>query len=248
MKIAMATFISYFCEKRKSMTIKVKSHDIRGIIFDMDGTMVDNMMVHHRAWQRKLASLGLELTMEEVMEQIHGVNEEILERLFGGRFTAAERKRVAWEKEAEYRKIFKSELQLVKGLPALLDQLQNMDFPFGIGTAAPAENADFVLDELNIRSYFKAIVHAGHVSKGKPNPEVFQKAASGIGIPPGHCLVFEDSPTGIYTAQNAGCKAVAVLTTHQKEEFEQYDNVVGYINDFSKVALRNDGGGWHLSL
>jgi beta-phosphoglucomutase family hydrolase len=230
------------------MTIKVKDHHIRGIIFDMDGTMVDNMMVHHRAWQRKLASLGLELTMEEVMEQIHGVNEEILERLFGDRFTPAERKQVAWEKEAEYRKIFKSELQLLKGLPALLDQLKNIDFPFGIGTAAPAENADFVLDELNIRPYFKAIVHAGHVSKGKPHPEVFQKAASGIGIAPEHCLVFEDSPTGVHTAQNAGCRVVAVLTTHQKEEFQKYDNVVGYIDDFSSVTLVQNEEKWHLSL
>ena len=52
-------------------------------IFDMDGTMVDNMMVHHRAWQRKLAALGLPLTLEEVRLQIHGINEEIIERLFG---------------------------------------------------------------------------------------------------------------------------------------------------------------------
>ncbi len=230
------------------MTLKVKEHAIRGIIFDMDGTMVDNMMVHHRAWQRKLASLGFEMSMEEVMEKVHGVNEEILEKLFGDRFTAAERKQIAWEKEAEYRAIFKPELKLVDGLPALLDQLKKIEFPFGVGTAAPAENADFVLDELGIRPYFKTVVHAGDVSNGKPHPEVFQKAASGIGIPTEHCLVFEDSPTGVHTAQNAGCLAVAVLTTHQQEEFEKYDNVVGYIEDFTAVSLKKMGDHWQIAL
>lgn len=237
-----------FAENEQPMTIRIKDHVIRGIIFDMDGTMVDNMMVHHRAWQRKLASLGLEMTLEEVMEKVHGVNEEILEKLFGDRFTPAERKQIAWEKEAEYRKIFKPELRLLQGLPTLLDQLKNIDFPFGVGTAAPAENADFVLDELGIRSYFKTVVHAGHVSNGKPHPEVFQRAASGIGIPADHCLVFEDSPTGVHTAQNAGCLAVAVLTTHRKEEFEQFENVAGYIRDFSEVILKQEEGQWRIAL
>lgn len=82
----------------------------RAFIFDMDGTMVDNMMVHHRAWQRKLAALGLDLTLEEVRQSIHGINEEILGRLFGDRFSPEERHRIAWEKEAEYRDIFLSEL------------------------------------------------------------------------------------------------------------------------------------------
>jgi len=230
------------------MIVLVNGKPIKGIIFDMDGTMVDNMMVHHRAWQRKLAALGLELTLEEVMEKIHGVNEEILERLFGDRFTSEQRKRIAWEKEAEYRNIFKKDLKLVEGLPAFLDQLKRIDFPFGIGTAAPAENANFVLDELGIRTYFKAVVHAGHVSKGKPHPEVFQKAAKGIGIAPEHCLVFEDSPTGVHTAQNAGSLAVAVLTTHQKEEFERFDNVVGVVEDFVGVEVKKEDAGWKLSF
>jgi len=89
---------------------------MKGIIFDMDGTMVDNMMIHHRAWQKQLASLGLEMSLEEVQEKIHGVNHEILERLFGDRFTPAERLQIANAKEAAYREIFLPELQLIDGL------------------------------------------------------------------------------------------------------------------------------------
>lgn len=230
------------------MILKVNDYNIRGIIFDMDGTMVDNMMVHHRAWQRKLSSLGLDWSLEEVMKKVHGVNEEILERLFEDRFTPAERRQIAWEKEAEYRNIFKNELKLVAGLPAFLNHLKERGFPIGVGTAAPAENADFVLDELGIRPYFKAIVHAGHVSNGKPHPEVFEKAADGIGIAPESCLVFEDSPTGVHTALNAGCMAVAVLTTHQKEEFEHFNNMLGFVKDFSQLKLIENGGNWKMIL
>jgi beta-phosphoglucomutase-like phosphatase (HAD superfamily) len=140
----------------------------KGIIFDMDGTMVDNMMIHHRAWQRKLAELGLDFTLQEVMAQIHGVNDEILVRLFGERFTAAERQQIAAEKEAAYREIFLPELKLIDGLPQFLDQLQQAGVPLVIGTAAPVENMDFILDELHLRPYFRAAFHAGDVSHGKP--------------------------------------------------------------------------------
>ena len=80
---------------------------MKGIIFDLDGTMVDNMMIHHRAWQQKLKELGMVLSLSEVMLKVHGVNEEILERLFGDKFTPEQRIVFSREKEAEYRNIFK---------------------------------------------------------------------------------------------------------------------------------------------
>ena len=88
-------------------------------IFDMDGTMVDNMMVHHRAWQIKLAELGLEMELEAVRQTIHGKNEEILAKLFGDRFTPEEFKRISWEKENAYRRQFISSLKLIDGLPVV---------------------------------------------------------------------------------------------------------------------------------
>ena len=97
---------------------------MKAVIFDMDGTMVDNMMIHHKAWQRKLNEYGLNLSLEEVKESIHGVNHEILKRLFGNRFNDKERIRISSEKEAEYRNIFADSLHLVKGLPEFLELLK----------------------------------------------------------------------------------------------------------------------------
>lgn len=211
--------------------------EIKGFIFDMDGTMVDNMMVHHRAWQRKLAELELELTLEEVRQQIHGINEEILERLFGERYTLEDRRRISQEKEMAYREIFLPELKLVNGLADFLQATYNADIIMGIATAAPLENVDFVLDNLNLRHYFKAVTHAGLVSKGKPDPEVLEKVATGMGIPLANCLVFEDTPIGAATAQRAGCVAYIVTTTHMPDEFADFPNILGFIKDFTEVNL-----------
>lgn len=203
----------------------------------MDGTMVDNMMVHHHAWQRKLAELGLVMNLEEVRQSIHGINEEILERLFGERFTLEERKRISWEKEAAYREIFLPELKLLDGLSEFLQSAFEKGVVLGIGTAAPLENVDFVLDNLNIRHYFKTVVHAGLVSKGKPDPEVWEKVAEGMGIDLEHCVVFEDSPTGTEAAKRAGCPTFVVTTTHTREEFEEFPNVVEFLEDFTTIDV-----------
>jgi len=210
---------------------------MKGIIFDMGGTMVDNMMVHHRAWKVKLASLGLEMTLEEVMEKVHGVNVEILERLFGDRFTLEERIRISDEKEEEYRRIFLQDLKPIDGLMSFLNQLKAKGIPMAVGTAAPPENADFVMDNLQLRDYFEGVFHAKSVSKGKPDPEIFEKAAASMQLEAKDCLIFEDSLTGIETARRAGASAVVVTTTHKKEEFAKFPNVIKFIDNFVGLEI-----------
>lgn len=204
----------------------------KGIIFDMDGTMVDNMMVHHRAWQLKLADLGLKMSIGEVKEKVHGINEEILERLFGNRFTLEERRRISWEKEAAYREIFLPELRLLPGLSDFLDKIKIANIPMAVGTAAPPENVDFVLDNLQLRHYFTGVFHAKSVEKGKPDPEIFDKAADSMGLTTSECLIFEDSVTGAEAAKRANASAVIVTTTHDRGEFKQYDHILRFIENF----------------
>ena len=172
------------------------SLSFRALIFDMDGTMIDNMMVHHRAWQQKLKNLGLDLSIAEVKRDLHGVNAEIIKRLFGNKYSDTEIQEIAWDKEAQYRDMYAGEVKLLPGLDIFLKQAKNLGVPMGVGTAAPLENMDFILDTLGLRSYFSALIHAGQVENGKPDPEVFSKVADQLNIPLKECIIFEDSPTG----------------------------------------------------
>lgn len=212
---------------------------IKGLIFDMDGTMVDNMMIHHRAWQRKLSALGVEMTIDEVKEKIHGINEEIIKRMFGDKFNAEERKQIAWEKEEEYRNIFLPELKLIEGLAEFLEAAKAANIPMAIGTAAPPENANFVLDNLNLRHYFKGVFHSKSVTKGKPDPEIFEKAAASMGLQTSDCVIFEDSVTGAEAAKRANSPSVIVTTTHSEEEFAHFDNVAVFIKDYTTLKLED---------
>lgn len=209
----------------------------QALIFDMDGTMVDNMMIHHLGWQKTLKRYGLDLTLEEVIATCHGKNLEIIERLFPGKYSIEERERISFEKESGYREIFLTQLKLVPGLQQVLETARNAGIPMGIGTAAPKANVDFVLDNLQIRHFFQAIVDADDIDKGKPDPGVFFKVADLMGIPYENCLVFEDSPTGARTALNAGMKAIILTTTHQAQEFSEITSVIQCIPDYTNIDI-----------
>ncbi|MFT7121038.1 MAG: beta-phosphoglucomutase [Neolewinella sp.] len=210
----------------------------QALLFDLDGTLVDNMMVHHRAWQRKLKELGLDYSLERVKEEIHGVNLEILERLFGDQFSLEERKQIAWDKEAAYRDIFADDFEanIVPGALDFIRQAHAIGIPMAIGTAGPKENAFFVVDKLGIRDLMGHIVHSGMVSKGKPNPEVFQQGADALGVPLNQCIIFEDSVTGAQAANNADAPVILLTTTHEAAEFEE-QTVANFRNDFRGLEV-----------
>jgi beta-phosphoglucomutase len=207
------------------------------------------MMVHHRAWQQKLAELGLDYTLERVMEEIHGVNLEILERLFGDRFTHEERTQIAWDKEAAYRDIFAADFvaNIVPGALDFIRQAHELGIPMAIGTAGPKENAFFVIDRLGIRDLLGHIVHSGMVTKGKPHPEVFQQGADALGVDLKNCIIFEDSVTGAKAANNAGCPVVVLTTTHTEPEFRGLE-VADFRGDFRGLNLERSADSFSLSF
>ena len=209
----------------------------KALIFDMDGTMIDNMMVHHRAWQMQLAIEGYNYTLTEIIEQFHGKNLEIIERIFGDKYSPEERLRFSNDKEKLYREMYKPDLKLIDGLHQLLATAYEHEIPLGIGTAAQYANVNLVLDTLNIRNYFDAIVADIDVQNGKPNPEVFYSVAEKLGVAPENCLVFEDSPIGAQTAQNADMKAIILTTTHKTVEFEKFGNVIKTVPNYLEIDI-----------
>ena len=220
---------------------RIQNSRMKAFIFDLNGTMINDMAYHTRAWQNLLNNdLGGNFTWDEVKPQMYGKNQEVLVRILGpNRFTAEEMDRLSVEKELTYQREFLPYLELLPGLHDFLEHAYQKGIPMGIGTAAIPINIDFVLDNLNIRHYFKAIVSADDVVMSKPNPETFLKAAQLLNVDPTDCLVFEDVPKGAETAANAGMQAVIITTTHKPEEFIHLQNVIHFADDFRDEFVRS---------
>ncbi|MEO6221190.1 MAG: HAD family phosphatase, partial [Ginsengibacter sp.] len=205
--------------------------------FDLNGTMINDMPYHIKAWHRIVTHLGSTLSMEQVKQECYGKNEEVLERIFPGRFAEGEKTGIGLEKEKQYRVEFKPHLKLIKGLDDLLKKTCERGIKMAIGSAAIPSNIDFVLDGLQIRKYFDAIVSADEVTYSKPHQETFVKCAARLSIDCKDCLVFEDAPKGVEAAQNAGMDCVVINSLHLPEEFEKYKNVVLFTTDFEEIEI-----------
>lgn len=209
----------------------------KAFLFDLNGTMVNDMPYHVKAWHRILNELGAGISMEEMKLECYGKNHELLERIFPGRFTLEEKNRMSLEKEKQYQKEFRPRLQLIEGLDGFLQQSYKAGIKMAIGSAAIMFNIDFVLDELGIRHYFEVLVSADNVTDSKPNPETWLQCAKKIGASPEECLVFEDSIKGVESAMNAGMDCVVITTMHAQKEFPGYTNIVSFIDDYNSPGL-----------
>ena len=209
------------------------------LIFDLNGTMINDMEFHIRAWTEILNNdLKAGLKPEQVKSQMYGKNSELLIRVFGeGRFTNEEMEHWSLEKEKRYQKAYLPHLSLIKGLREFLDKALEKKIPMAIGSAAIPFNIDFILDNLDLRKYFSAIVSANDVRISKPHPETFLKAADLIKAKPSNCLVFEDAPKGVEAASAAGMKCVVLTTMHNRNEFPLNDHIVAFIQDYTDPFL-----------
>ncbi|OOQ61174.1 HAD family hydrolase [Mucilaginibacter pedocola] len=213
---------------------------MKAFIFDLNGTMVNDMPYHAKAWTNIInGELGGSFSDDEIKQNMYGKNAEVLVRMFGeGRFSAEEMDRISEGKEEQYRREFISELKLLPGLAEFLERAYQAGILMAIGSAAIPSNIDFVLDNLNIRHYFKAIVSAHDVTRSKPDPESFTKPAALLGVKPEDCIVFEDVPKGAEAAANAGMKAVILTTTHPVEDFINMDNILHFAADFNDDYIK----------
>lgn len=209
----------------------------KALLFDLNGTMVDDMDYHIRAWHRISHELGARLSMEEVKAECYGKNGEVLERIFPGRFSAAEKEKISIEKEIQYRREFNPFLKLLNGLDEFLALAQQQGWKMAIGSAAIMSNVDFVLDGLQIRHYFDVVISADQVTNSKPDPETFASCARLLGADPANCIVFEDAPKGVECADRAGMKAVVLTTMHVAAEFSDYKNILLFAPDYTHPGL-----------
>jgi beta-phosphoglucomutase len=214
---------------------------MKAFVFDLNGTMINDMPYHTRAWQHLLNhDLGGAFSWDQVKQNMYGKNQEVLVRMFGtDRFTMDEMDKLSIEKEKRYQLEYRADLRLLPGLNEFLERAHQNGIPMAIASAAIPFNIDFVLDNLNIRHYFKAIVSADDVVLSKPHPETFLKAARLLVVDPADCLVFEDVPKGAEAAANAGMQTVILTTTHAPEEFKHLKNVIHFAADFVDEFVKN---------
>jgi beta-phosphoglucomutase len=196
---------------------------LRGFVFDLDGTLTDNMALHQRAFDLFAARHGLPALTLEQRRRLDGKrNRDIFPILFGKAFDAAALRALADEKESLYRELSRGKLEPMKGLRELLACLLTLKIPAAIATSAPPENVVHSLRELGLEGAFAAVAKAEDLPRGKPHPDVFLAAAQALQVEPELCLAFEDAPMGVEAARAAGMTCVALTTSFPAEVFRSH--------------------------
>jgi len=179
----------------------------------MDGVLVHSMPLHTLAWERYLAQLGI--SVENLEQRMHGKrNSELVRDLIDPKIS----ENVVFHHGAQKERLFR-EMMIAGGLDrysiAGLHEFlaRHQELPKAVASNAEPQNIDFVLDHFNLRPHFPVTVNGMEVERPKPFPDVFLEASRRLNTAPAHCIVFEDSPTGVQAARGAGMRVVGVETT-----------------------------------
>jgi HAD superfamily hydrolase (TIGR01509 family) len=183
----------------------------KAVLWDLDGTLVDSEQYHWRAWREVLSGEGFDLTREQFLASFGQRNDRILRAWLGDDCPADEIKRIGDAKEAEYRRLAESEgVVPLAGAAEWAQRLRADGWRQAVASSAPRLNVDVMLRALALDRYFDAIVAAEDVMVGKPDPQVFQRAAARLEIPADRCVVVEDVAAGIEAARRAGMRSIGV--------------------------------------
>lgn len=181
---------------------------LKGLIFDMDGTMVDNSKLHIEAFRIFFERHGCKEPFSEAWFARR--NEDILKH-----YIPEECEKYGWvslsdEKEVIYRETFKDVIGPVTGLVELLDAAVARGLKCCVGSSAPRQNVEFHLDVLDVRKHMSDWLCMEDVKIGKPDPDVYLQCCARIGCKPSECIVFEDASAGVEAGLRAGCKVVGI--------------------------------------
>lgn len=210
----------------------------RAFIFDMDGTIVNNMSFHTDSWITFFQRRGKDIDADEFFRTTAGrQGQEIIRSHLGEHLHDDEVRALNEEKELVYRELYEPHRKTVDGFDDLIEQAKLRGVALAVATAAPNANITFTLDGLDLRRHFDTVVGAADVPRGKPHPDVFLLAAERCGVAPEHCIVFEDAPLGVEAARRAGMRAVVLTTTLPASAFAEFDNVIHIASDFSELTI-----------
>jgi beta-phosphoglucomutase len=193
----------------------------KAVIFDIDGTIVDNMHLHAEAFGVFAERHGLPPLTAADRARLDGRrNSEIFPILFNREVPRDEWRQYEDEKEGLYRELSRGRLAPMAGLTDLIAKLTHDGVAIALATSAPEPNVTHTLRELDLAHAFPIIVRGDQVARGKPAPDVFLEAARQLDVVPSQCLVFEDATMGIVAAQAAGMRVVALTTSFGEAHFQ----------------------------
>ena len=207
----------------------------RAFIFDMDGTLVDNMRYHTEAWRTLIEENGHVFEERKFLVETAGqTNREIIPSVFGA-MSNERLSELALRKEELYREVYLPHRAPVAGLIEFLDEAHGLGIKMAVATAASPANMAFILDGLDLRKYFEALTTAADVKRGKPDPEIFLQSAEKMGVDPANSIVFEDAFFGFEAAKRAGMIAIGLTTVNPAEEILRTGSVVESHADYTSM-------------
>lgn len=190
---------------------------VNGIIFDMDGTIVDSLPYHHEAWRIFFEENKVEDFSEKLKKYKGGGTLDLMKAVYGDIYSLEELKKMSDDKEIIFRDIYRGNIVPIDGYLEFLNEIKSKNILVGIASNAIKLNVDLTLKELGIYDLFDSIICGDEVNYGKPNPEMFNKTISYFKVNKANCLVFEDSIEGITAANNAGVKVIGVTSSNSSE-------------------------------
>jgi beta-phosphoglucomutase len=196
------------------------------VIFDMDGVLSDTGPVHYQSWVKIAKEIGKSFSKEFFKTTFGRQSVPIIRDLVGNDVDEDLVRKWADLKEKYYREMVRDIIVPLPGVLRLLQELNNLKFKLAVGSSAPPENVDLLLNSLKIAHYFNVVITASDVKNGKPAPDVFLIASEKLEVVPSNCIVIEDAPVGIEAAKNAGMKCIAIETTHPAKELLAADLVI----------------------
>jgi HAD superfamily hydrolase (TIGR01509 family) len=209
-----------------------------GIVWDMDGVLVDSGDAHYLAWKETFSEIGNEFTLEMFQETFGMNNAGILKKLCGDAATNDFIARVGDRKEILFRDMMKGNVKILSGVMHWLNRFSELGAKQAIASSAPPENISALLAEVRVEKFLDAIV-SGFDMPGKPNPDVFLAAAKEIRIDPQNCVVIEDAVAGVEGAKRAGMKCIAVTTTNPRDALQVADYVFDSLEELTMDHIKS---------
>ena len=190
---------------------------IKGIIFDMDGTIVDSLPYHYEAWKIFFNENKVENFSEKLNEYKGGGTLDLMRTVYGNQYSKKELKKMSEDKEKIFRKIYKGEIKQILGFKNFLDELKSKDIMVGLASNAIRKNVSMIINELEIYDYFDSIICGDEVKKGKPDPEMFNETINRFNLKKEECLIFEDSVEGVSAAVNSRVDVVGITSSTSRK-------------------------------